>query len=233
MSLETFDSPDQLYLARGDDVNPLRPLFTGDVVDDVAIPGVQEAGMAAVIAHPCSMRGRGAQLGPRVLVAAVEKHSRIGRSAWTEGHAGLMPLPDLLEAGGLWVARLDDIGRARTKGVTASRRLACLSPFGINLMQQRFIWRMTRHQVPTALLQEASAHTFEEADLLEEWNDTICPAGATPDQAAASFEAFLRADCGHGRTLQNDLRDPQRRSSVRIACRSEARRVADQLRPGD
>ena len=230
MSLETFDSPDQLYLARGDDVNPLRPLFTGDVVDDVAIPASRSRYGGGYCA---SCHAREAPTCPRVLVAAVEKHSRIGRSAWTEGHAGLMPLPDLLEAGGLWVARLDDIGRARTKGVTASRRLACLSPFGINLMQQRFIWRMTRHQVPTALLQEASAHTFEEADLLEEWNDTICPAGATPDQAAASFEAFLRADCGHGRTLQNDLRDPQRRSSVRIACRSEARRVADQLRPGD
>ena len=38
MSLETFETPDDLYLARGDEVNPLRPLFTGDVVAGVAIP---------------------------------------------------------------------------------------------------------------------------------------------------------------------------------------------------
>ncbi len=229
MTLETFDSPDELYLARGDEVNPLRPLFTGDVVADVAIPGVQEDGMAAVVAHPCSMRGRDAELGPRILVAAVEKHGKIGRSAWAGGHTGLMPLPDLVEAGGLCVARLDDIGKALTEHVTTSQRLACLSPFGVNLLQQRIIWRMTRHEVPTFLLQEASSHTFEEANLLEEWNDTVCQAGASPERAAAVFEAFLRSDCGDGRTLQNDLRDSQRRSSVRIACRNEARRVAEHL----
>jgi hypothetical protein len=38
LSLETFETPDDLYLARGDEVNPLRPLFTGDVVAGVAIP---------------------------------------------------------------------------------------------------------------------------------------------------------------------------------------------------
>ena len=229
MSLETYDTPDQLYLARGDEVNPLRPLFTGDVVADVAIPGVQEDGMAAIVAHPCSMRGRDAQLGPRVLVAAVEKHSKIGKSAWANGHSSLMPLLDLLEVGKLWIARLDDIGKALTEHVAAGRRLACLSPFGVNLLQQRFIWRMTRHEVPTFQLQEVSSHTFEEADLLEEWNEAVCAAGVTAGQAAASFEAFLRADRGGGRTLQNDLRDPQRRSSVRIACRAEARRVAEQF----
>ena len=50
MSLETFETPGDLYLARGDEVNPLRPLFTGDVVADVAVPGVQDGGMAMVVA---------------------------------------------------------------------------------------------------------------------------------------------------------------------------------------
>jgi hypothetical protein len=108
----------------------------------------------------------------------------------------------------------------------ACTRFACLSPFGVNLLQQRLIWRLTRHEVPTHQLQEVSAHVFEEADLLEEWSDTTCPAGATPEQAAAAFEVFVRADRGHGHTLQNDLRDPQRRSSVRSACRAEAERQA-------
>lgn len=96
----------------------------------------------------------------------------------------------------------------------------------MNLLQQRFIWRLTRHEAPTYLLQEVPAHVFEEADLLEEWSDTVCAAGATQEQAAASFEAFVRADCGGGSTLQGNLRDPQRRSTVRGACRAEAERAA-------
>jgi hypothetical protein len=80
--------------------------------------------------------------------------------------------------------------------------------------------------VPTYQLQEASAHVFEEADLLEEWNDTVYSAGVPLDEAAALFEGFVRADRGDGKTLQDDLRDPQRRSAVRIACRDEARSVA-------
>ena len=230
MSLETYEAPDDLYLARGEDVNPLRPLFTGDVVADLAIPGIQDGGMAAIVAHPCSMRGKEAQLEPRVLAAAVAGSGKIGRTAWVTGNFGLMPLPDLLEAGQLWVARLDDIGKALTADVMAGVRVACLSPPGVNLLQQRFIFRLTRHEVPTYLLQEVSAHVFEEADLLEEWSDTVCATGATQEQAAASFEVFVRADRGGGKTLQGDLRDPQRRSTVRSACRAEAERAARELR---
>ena len=141
-----------------------------------------------------------------------------------------MPLPDLLAAGRLWVARLDDLGKALTERVSAGTRVACLTPLGVNLLQQRFIWRLTRHEVPTRQLQEASAHVFEEADLLEEWNETVCAAGLPPAQAASSFEAFVRADRGGGKTRQDDLRDPQRRSTVRIDCRVEARRVAEESR---
>lgn len=229
MSLQTFEKPGDLYLARGDEVNPLRPLFTGDIVADAAIPGVQDGGMAVVVAHPCSMRGKDAQLEARVLVAAVAESGKIGRAAWVSGHFGLMPLPDLVEAGKLCVARLDDIGKALTAQLVAGTRVACLTPFGVNLLQQRFIWRLTRHEVPTCQLQEVSARVFEEADLLEEWSDTVCAAGASPEQAAALFETFIRADRGHGNTLQSDLRDPQRRSTVRSACRAEAEHVAEGL----
>ena len=152
MTLETYEAPDDLYLARGEDVNPLRPLFTGDVVADLAIPGVQDGGLAAIVAHPCSMRGKDARLEPRVLAAAVAGSGKIGRTAWVTGNFGLMPLPDLLEAGQLWVARLDDIGKALTADIMAGVRFACLSPFGVNLLQQRFIFRFTRHEVPTYVL---------------------------------------------------------------------------------
>jgi hypothetical protein len=55
--LETYSNPEDIYLARGSDVPIARPVFTGDVFDDVPIPGVQNQGLAIVVAHPCSIRG--------------------------------------------------------------------------------------------------------------------------------------------------------------------------------
>lgn len=91
------------------------------------------------------------------------------------------------------------------------------------------VWYLTRLDVATFTFHEAFAHTFEEADLLEDWNDTVCAAGLDALDSAKRFEDFLRADIGQGRTLQGDLREPQRRSSVRAACRTGARLIATDL----
>lgn len=231
MSLEIYGHPDELYLSRGEDVNPRRPLFTGDVLLDVPIPGVQEGGMAMLVAHPCTMRGRNAELRPRLLLAAVQPSDPVGRSAWTHGFFNRMPLEDLLQPGDLFVACLDETGNGLASDALASERIACLSAFGINLLQQRQVWHLTRLEVETVRFQEAFSHTLEEADLLEEWSDELCPAGMSMQDAASSFEEFLR-EVHNDRTLQNDLRDPQRRSAVRIACRTEARtRAADLAQP--
>ncbi|MGH9044180.1 MAG: hypothetical protein ACRDVP_04985 [Acidimicrobiales bacterium] len=225
MSLETYSAANDLHLARGPDVNVNRPLFTGDVVANVSIPGVQDRGMAIVIAHPCSIRGPHAQLTTTVLAAAVREHDTIGPEAWTKGYFGLTPLPDVAGAG-MHVGHLDGIGRAPTEDVVQSNRVACLSVLGVNLLQQRLIWHLTRLEVPTFRLQEAFVHTYEEADLLEEWIDTRAEAGV--DDATAKFEEFIRAPRDTGRNLQDDSRDPQRRSAVRGAFRAEARRIVDQ-----
>ncbi len=49
--METYNEASDLYLARGKDVNIRRPIFSGDVFADVPIPGVQDRGMAVLIAH--------------------------------------------------------------------------------------------------------------------------------------------------------------------------------------
>lgn len=225
MSLETYAVAADLYLARGQDVNSSRPAFTGDVFADVPIPGVQDGGMAIIVAHPCTMRGPEARMSERVLVAAVREHSPIGREAWARGYYGLMPLPELIN-GNMHVGQFDELGKALSADLTTDKRLACLSEYGVNLLQQRIIWHLTRLEVETFRIQEAFAHTFEEADLLEEWTETLFESGVSPVDAAASFEAFIRVDHGNGRTLQDDLRDVQRRSAVRVACRNEARRLS-------
>lgn len=56
MSLDTYAAPDRLYLARGGEVSPNRPIFTGDVFSGLVVPGVEDQEMAMIIAHPCSFR---------------------------------------------------------------------------------------------------------------------------------------------------------------------------------
>ncbi|MGH7425983.1 MAG: hypothetical protein ACREJP_07420, partial [Candidatus Methylomirabilales bacterium] len=140
------------------------------------------------------------------------------------------PLPELVP-GGYHVGQFDELGKALTDHLEGSQRLACMSAYGINLLQQRLVWNLTRLKVETFRFQEAFAHTLEEADLLEEWNEAVCEAGMTVPDAAAKFEAFIRADRADGNRYQDDLRDPQRRSAVRSACRAEASRIAGDLRP--
>lgn len=222
MNLDTYDSPDGLYSARGGEVNPNRPVFTGDVFRDVAIPGVQAEGMALVVAHPCSFRVGEGQLAERLLAARVEPTAKQGPNAWRNGFLDRMPLTDL-DGTGYWVGHLDKIGRSLTADLLETERMACLSEFGVNMLQQRLTCHMTRVEIPTATFNEAFAHTFDEAHLLEEWTDTLVVVGWTQTKAAEEFETFLREGTP---SLQAKLLDAQQRSSVRRACRQKATELA-------
>lgn len=222
MNLDTYDSTDDLYAARGAEVNPNRPVFTGDVFRDAAIPGVQTEGMALVVAHPCSFRVGEGRLAERLLAARVEPIAKQGPNAWRNGFFDRMPLPDL-DGTGYWVGHLDKIGRSLTADLLETERMACLSEFGVNMLQQRLTCHLTRVEIPTATFNEAFAHTFNEADLLEEWTDTLVVVGWTQAKAAEEFETFLWKGTP---SLQAKLLDAQQRSSVRKACRQKATELA-------
>jgi hypothetical protein len=221
VNLDTYDDPAALYLTRGGDVNPYRPLFTGDVFQDVPIPGTQDGGMALILAHPCTFRMSAGRLADRVLVAAVHETAKEGRNAWKRGLLDRMPLPDL-DGSGFCAAYFDQTGRALVKDLLGTSRLACLSAVGVNMLQQRLTCHLTRVEVPTYQFNQAFSHTYEEADLLEEWTDTLSQAGWSQAEAASAFESFIRSG---EPSLQRKLLDPQQRSSVRRACIQEARRL--------
>ena len=52
-------------------------------------------------------------------------------------------MPDL-DGDGLWVAHLDLLGRATTADLLATQRVACLSESGVNMLQQRLTFHLTR-----------------------------------------------------------------------------------------
>jgi hypothetical protein len=92
--LESPHTPDDLYLARGNDVCDARPVLTGDVFDDVEVTepdGSRACLSIMIVEHPCSLRSDGVNLVPKLLVAAVRPREVIG--SW-RGNFSLMFLPN-------------------------------------------------------------------------------------------------------------------------------------------
>jgi hypothetical protein len=132
---------------------------------------------------------------------------------WSTGFYRVMPLPGLGDE--FYAAKFDEIGLVPSDVVRSAQRLVCLTPFGINLLQQRFIWYLTRFVAPTYRLNEACAAVFEEADLCEEWVRVAAERGVAADEAAAAFHDWIRAADSSDLTRQRQLEEPQRRAVVR------------------
>lgn len=221
--LEYPGTADELYLSRNPDVNPYRPLLQGDVLRDIQIAGLDDAGLAIVLTHPCSMR-RGPALVPRQLVARVVDAAPFPLTAWATGHMRSMPLPALVpdEPERHFVAQFEEVGAVPSAALVEAERLACLDPRGICLLQQRFVFYLTRFVVPTSDLHGVIAPVLAETELLEEWTEEAARTGMGSDEAAAGFHDFIRAPGeGDAISLQEALEDPPRRGAVRRAVRGE------------
>lgn len=219
-SLESPGSADDIYLAASpDEVQAARPIMTGDIFESVAVPGLPAPGMAIVLTHPCSMRSDGVQLADRLLLGRVREAAQIPLEKWTSGHYRVMPLPGLL--GRHFVASFDEIGLVASNEILNARRLACLTPYGANLLQQRLVWYLTRFVAPTTRLAEATSAVFEEADLCEEWVASRMKMGDPPEAAAISFHDWIRGQDVSGVSRQALLAEPQRRAGVRRDMRRQ------------
>ena len=208
MSLEPAADPSRLYAAIGADVNPHRPFFTGDIFNEVDIPGVGKV-PAIIIGHPCSIRGKNGTLAEQTPVASVEEHTEIAARLWSNGYFKMMPLAGLPLAGRFHVARLDRFGLAFTDDLRKAQRLAYLSHPGINQLQQRLVFHQTRLAVPTSQFHQAFDHTYEEADLLEEWSTELATIDTDP---MSSFDSWIREGTP---SRQERLKNHQERAPIR------------------
>ena len=225
---------DELYLARGSEVNANRPVMTGDVFVQVPllspVTGESRPKSVMVVQHPCALRSDGVNLTPGVLVAEIRRHRIV--EDWTT-HAKLMPLPDLLlevDSGKRHQAALFDVlGIAASVELIPGRRIACLSEPGVCLALQRFNHHNSRIIVPTKQLLDVIGGPFEEVEITEEWCDEAVRNGVATATAAADCLAWLRQDIGDGRTRQGELEMPQHRSRIRRDARTLCReRNADE-----
>lgn len=216
---------DALYRARGAEVSQTRPVFTGDVFTGVQLVGSTgsvKARSVVVLQHPCSMRTNGVDLAWQVLVAEVTNRKEIAEFDWAGGYFNVMPLPDLRPEATTQArhqaANFDNLYTVAPAVLTS--RIASLSPFGVNLLLQRWVHYSSRVVVPTYNFHEQTVAFYEEADLIEEWCDEAGTDDSRPDVLACL--EWLRAD-RDGTTYQEMLGNPQAHSMIRRAMRSELR----------
>lgn len=213
--LESPGSFDELYQARGEDVELLkyRPLFTGDVLRLV------DGRLVALLQHPCSMR-HGTTLVPRLLVAAVQPWGQGVPSKWN-GHFRRMFLPHLDEVSD-WVIDFDEIDLVEAATAIAAERTAVLSQVGVNLLMQRWLNHQSRVIVPTLTINNMIEGQFDEADLTGDAVAELADGGMDSNEGLAKVDAWL--DHGaRGSTKREALNDPQKRSTVRAELRKAVR----------
>ena len=160
----------------------------------------------------------------------VTEYQEIPLVHWPTGHFSVMPLPEF-DSGGMAraAARFDEVGMIATVELTTDRRVAYLSERGILILLQRLIYRQSRADISIETLGLACAPVLAEAELLEEWNESLVPVGGSDPatllaHAASEFDAFLSTTSPEGDTLRELLKDQYRRPNIRRVVRDEIRR---------
>lgn len=203
--LETPDDLESIYLARGEEVEQLRPMFTGDIYR------LADGALRMVLQHPCALR-RGPLLHPKLLVAAVYKETGL-RSKWDKFAYSKMPLPKLTNAEH-YAADFDDLDLSESAVLLSSNRIANLSLPGANLLMQRWTHHNTRLVVPTQRYAEVVIGPYDEADLLESWILDRVDDGIDATSAEQECSDWLEVEV-NGHKRRNLLAHTQHASGVR------------------
>jgi hypothetical protein len=230
----TDDAPDwaNIYRARGDEVVPHRPIFTGDVFTGVQLAAESEPKTLIILQHPCAIRTDGITLVPRILVAEVQRASILAPSKWPAGHFKQMPLAELVPGDGdkapqHYSALLHVLHLATPAELQRATRIACMSQIGVNLLLQRWVHHNSRAVVATHLYQEVSSAQFEEAEITEDWCIDREDDGVDIATATTQIDAWLSTATDDGSTNRDLLKNPQKRSNIRKAMRSHLQYLRD------
>jgi hypothetical protein len=173
-----------------------------------------------IVQHPCALRSDGVHLNGKLLVAPVATAAVVPASGWT-GSFKKMPLPEL-DGSASFAAVFSEPDVIASSSLATARRIACLSQFGVNLLLQRWVHHNSRAIVPSRDYQDVTSAEYEEADLTEDWCDERTLDGIELEQATTEAHEWFRSSAGEGpSSWQHLLGDPQQRSAVRRAMRTE------------
>ncbi|MFD8075828.1 hypothetical protein ACFV3E_24625 [Streptomyces sp. NPDC059718] len=231
--MEKPEDPEELYRALGEEVNPDRLYLTGDVFENVAVldtDGTATRRTVMILDHPCSLRTDGVTLTSRLLVAEVR---RTPKDTWSGCYNRMWlpaPFPGADGKANPCAAFFDACYHVSPEQLSAGTRIACLHPYGINLLLQRRVKHFSRVTVETHKFHEANLGVYEEADLIEDWCLEREDQDVKADEAVAECAAWLGEKVGDRRRREL-LADPQQRSTVRKQMYDRLRELRTQQRP--
>jgi hypothetical protein len=179
-----------------------------------------------ILSHPCTMRTAGGALRPLIAMGRVLPYERLPLARWPAGHYRVLPLPSLRPQfpHEHVAADFEMRGPVRPSNLDPSRRIACLSDYGIAVLQQRLVHNDTRVVVELPVLHDQSAPNLEEAALLEEWLVSLVQDRNDVAQIAESTQRFNTYLDSAGGQLRKALLDPIRRAGVRRQVMQEIQR---------
>lgn len=208
--------PDEYYLA----VDPARPLFQGDVFDDVPFVKVKsgnspdadpnvvvERRRVCTMLYPCDMYSHEGELARVQAVAVVrQKQERENFPANWDGSYNLFPYLSLEGDDVMWFADFRTCANVDRSYLRVDKRIASLSLLGWSYFRQRIALNYTRSQIRLDRLMTNGRETWTELRLWQEWSgvkrttdgfqkwyNTASPdlAGFTPRAAADKQGMFL------------------------------------------
>ncbi len=221
------DNPDwgSLYLYREAEVVELRPVFTGDVFFGVDVQGaaLRETKDVIVIQHPCALRTDGVNLVESLLVVEVMPDQLYRPREW-KGNYKLMPLPELRSGEkSHFSARFTSPLLASAEDLNVERRVACMSPVGVNLLLQRWVYHNSRAAIHSSVYDDAVSAQFEEADAIEEWCTTRAKVGVSLGDATSEADAWLSDSSASGIPPRVQMENRQYRTTIRKTMRRAAK----------
>lgn len=211
-------TPEQYYR----DAPASRPVFQGDVFDDVPVVKAKSAGnvakdpnivierrMVASLGFPCDIYDAGRLMKVQTVGVVVDAAKAGIPAAWN-GAFTFAPLPDLLGDGRMFAVDLRTAANIDASYLRTDRRIRSLSELGWASFRQRMALCDTRAMISFNSLLNIGAATWAELELWERW----CEAGR--DQAA--FQQWLNhSEATLGGFLRRDMLERGQQDAVRAA----------------
>lgn len=189
-----------------------RPVFTGDVFENVAVIGEDAPVSVMILQHPCSLLDKNNELREVLLTARLVEHPEVAPSGWG-GNYDIMPIvvhesdPLKHEA-----VALDQLALVRSADLALRNRVACMEIDGITRLLQRWTNVNTRVVVPSWRFEQVIDAQFAEAEGMESWCTQRQQARVKPPQAMKEATDWLdERNQDTGRPRRDLFKDPNNR----------------------
>ena len=168
-----------------------RPIFSGDVFENVAVIGEDDPVSVIILQHPCALLDKDNELREVLLKARLVDHPEVTPRGWG-GNYDIMPIvvheSDPLKH---QAVALDQLALVRSADLDLQKRVACMEIDGITRLLQRWTNVNTRVVVPSWRFKGVIDAQFAEAEGTESWCTQRQQARVKPPQAMKEATEWL------------------------------------------